>query len=106
MVLGLVRGVQFRLALDVLVEVAHGNFYGWGGGGGDFSDVGDSGGADVGVGDARDVLVDGGRGTAGSGTKFGCGREVGDGAGEGFEWGDEFAGEMNGRQGSRENRKA
>ncbi len=34
---------------------------------GDFPGVGDSGGADGGVGDARDVLVDAGCGTAGGG---------------------------------------
>jgi hypothetical protein len=84
---------------------AHGDFYGWGGCGGDFSDVGDSGGADFGVGDARNVLVDVGSGADGAGTERGCGRKVGDGEGESFEWADEFADAVNTKQGSRETGK-
>lgn len=86
--------MQFCLALHVGLGGADGNFYGWGSGCGDFPDVGGSGGADVGVGDARDVLVDGGRGTSGCGASCECGREIGDGAGESFEWADEFEDEV------------
>ncbi len=88
------RGVHFCLALHVGLGGADGNFYGRGSGCGNFRDVGDSGGGDVGVRDARNVLVDGGRGTSGSGTGYECGREAGVGAGEEFEWADEFADEV------------
>jgi hypothetical protein len=86
------------LALARWVRRADGNFYGRGSGCGDFPDVGDFGGADVGVGDARNVLADGGRGTSGCGTSFECGREVGAGAGESFEWADEFEDEVSGKK--------
>jgi len=89
-----VRGVHFVWRWHVGPGGANGNLYGWGSGCGDFPDVGDSGGADVGVGDARNVLVDGGRGTSSAGEGFGRGREIGDGAGEDFEWADEFANEV------------
>jgi hypothetical protein len=77
---------------------AHGDFHGWGGCGGDFPDVGDFGGADFGVGDARNVLVDAERGTDRADAEYGCGREIGDGAGESVAGADEFADEMSRKQ--------
>jgi hypothetical protein len=85
---------------------ADGNFHGRGSGCGDFPDVGDSGSADGSVGDARNVSVDGGRGTDCAGASCECGEEVGDGTGESFEWADEFEDEVRRRQGGTEKRKA
>jgi hypothetical protein len=83
---------------------ANGDFYGWGGCGGDFLDIGDFGGADFGVGDARNVLVDAGCGEDCAGAS--CrGWEIGDGEGVAFAGADEFADEINRRQGSRETGK-
>ena len=86
--------MHFCLAWHAVPGGGDGNFHGRGSGRGDFPDVGDSGGADFGLGDARNVLVDGGRGTDCAVARYERGQEIGDGAGESFEWADEFADEV------------
>ena len=91
MIFELARGVHFCWRWHAASGGTYGDFHGGGSGNGDFPGVGDFGDVDSGMGDARDVFVDGESGADCAGEECGCGQEIGDGAGESFGWADEFA---------------